>query len=114
MWALAAVLGTVIAASAPSSAFAVPDWDGDGFLPPEDCAPLDPAIHPGAPDKPDLAFEDSNCDRIDGEVAKAIFVSLGGNDGAPGTLTNPVRTVQKAVTLASAQGKDVYVAGGEF
>ena len=25
-----------------------PDSDGDGFMPPEDCAPLDPAVHPGA------------------------------------------------------------------
>ena len=111
---LAMVVGAVAAGTAAPPAFAVPDWDGDGALAPADCSPLDPAVHPGAVDKPDILFEDRNCDGIDGDPSKAVFVSLGGNDAAPGTLTNPVRTVGKAISLASAQSKDVYVAGGEF
>src|SRR5688572_15587463 len=35
------------------------DRDGDGVLDADDCAPSDPAIKPGAPDLPDLAFVDS-------------------------------------------------------
>src|SRR5690606_35407045 len=85
----------------------------DSSLPPADCAPLDPAVHPGAADRPDMAFEDRNCDGIDGDTSRAIFVTPGGSDAAPGTLTNPVRTVQRGVSLASAQGKHVYDAGGE-
>jgi hypothetical protein len=95
------------------SAQAATDWDGDGYAD-NDCAPLDPAVNPGATDKPDMAFEDTNCDGIDGDKAKAIFVSLGGNDAAPGTLTNPMRTITNAVIAASTAGKDVYVAGGDY
>jgi hypothetical protein len=95
------------------TALAATDWDGDGYAD-NDCAPLDPAVHPGAVDKPDLNFEDTNCDGIDGDLSKAIFVTLGGNDGAPGTLTNPKRTINAAVTAAAAAGRDVYVAGGEY
>ena len=40
---------------------AATDWDGDGYTD-SDCAPLDPFVHPGAVDKPDLSFEDTNCD----------------------------------------------------
>ena len=53
----------------------------DGGLP-----PFDPPCIPGAPDKPDLAFEDTNCDGIDGDLSNAIFVDGGGGlDAAPGT-----------------------------
>src|SRR3954451_22150919 len=112
---LALCTGLVVAicfALSAGAALAATDWDGDGYTD-ADCAPLDPAVHPGAVDKPDLAFEDTNCDGIDGDKAKAIFVTLGGNDGAPGTLTNPMRTINAAVTAAATAGKDVYVAGGE-
>src|SRR4051794_7449998 len=113
---LALCTGLVVAicfALSAGPALAATDWDGDGYTD-ADCAPLDPAVHPGAVDKPDLAFEDTNCDGIDGDKSKAIFVTLGGNDGAPGTLTNPKRTINAAVTAAATAGKDVYVAGGDF
>jgi hypothetical protein len=95
-----------------ASAWALPDFDGDGSVAPADCAPLDPAVHPGAVDKPDLSFEDTNCDGIDGDKAKAIFVALGGNDGNPGSVTSPKRTIAAAIT-AAAGTKDVYVAAGD-
>ena len=65
-----------------------------------DCAPASASIHPGAPDLPDLGFVDSNCDGIDGTEKDAIFVSPNGNDGNPGTKSQPKREVQAAVTAA--------------
>jgi hypothetical protein len=61
----------------PGAATAAPDYDGDGFSA-GDCGPLDPAVHPGAADAPDLAFEDLDCDGIDGSAAGAFFVSTTG------------------------------------
>src|SRR3954471_6259240 len=106
---------SLFAVSAASAAR--PDFDGDGpqTTPGKiDCAPLDPAVHPGAVDKPDLNFEDTNCDGIDGDLSKAVFVALSGDDNAPGTLTNPKRTINAAITAANAANpkKDVYIAGG--
>src|SRR5207248_1961245 len=77
-----------------------PDRDGDGTPNEQDCAPDNAAIHPGAPDLPDLAFVDSNCDGIDGTEAKAIFVSASGSDGNPGTKAAPVREISTAMSLA--------------
>ena len=93
-------------------AHALPDFDGDGVLAPADCDPLDGAVAPGKPDRPDLSFQDSNCDGIDGDPARAIFVwNREGNDIAPGTLTSPVKTIAKAIQLAAAANpvRDVYV-----
>jgi hypothetical protein len=98
------------------AALAAPDFDGDGATT-TDCAPLDPAVHPGAVDKPDLAAEDTNCDGIDGDKAKAIFVSPGGNNGGTGSLTNPKQTLggaTGAILTAAADHKDVYLAGGTY
>lgn len=111
---------TVLAVAALTTTFfagpalaATGDVDGDGTAA-GDCAPLNPAIHPGAADPPDLGFVDSNCDGIDGTEADAIFVTLGGDNAATGTRANPMRTVSAAVSAASAAGADVYVAGGTF
>jgi hypothetical protein len=46
------------------------------------------ACAPGAVDKPDLGFVDSNCDGIDGDKAAALFVAPavnGGSDNNDGT-----------------------------
>ena len=73
----------------------VKDWDNDGVPAPADCRPLDPAVYPGAPDKPDLTFEDTNCDGIDGNLTKAIFVDGGGglDDTRTGTRDFPKKTI---------------------
>jgi hypothetical protein len=60
------------------------DRDGDGVIDAQDCAPADPKIRPGAPDAPDLAFVDSNCDGIDGDEKRAVFASPLGKDTNPG------------------------------
>ncbi|HEX6027319.1 MAG TPA: MopE-related protein, partial [Solirubrobacter sp.] len=102
-----AVCGTSPALAAP------PDFDGDGAIA-NDCRPLDPAVHPGAADPPDLAFEDTNCDGIDGNLTKAVFVSINGNDSGSGTKENPLRTFAVAIGKAKAEGKDVYAMGGTY
>jgi hypothetical protein len=42
-----------------------------------------------------------------------IFVENDGNDQAPGTQAAPVKTLQKAIDLAAAQGKRVYACGSQ-
>ena len=90
------------------------DRDGDGVADPQDCAPADPKIRPGAPDAPDLAFVDSNCDGIDGDEKKAVFASPLGKDTNPGTKAAPKREIAAAVVTAAIAEKDVYAAAGEY
>jgi hypothetical protein len=90
------------------------DRDGDGVDNAQDCAPRNPAIHPGAKDAPDLGFTDSNCDDIDGTVRNAIFVAPDGKDGDQGTRAEPKRQISAAVAAALAAGKDVYAAAGSY
>jgi len=96
-------------------AWAATDYDGDGATT-ADCQPLDPAVHPGAADLPDLAFEDTNCDGIDGDAAKAFFVAPGGDDGAAGTDAAPFLTISHAVAQAAADAtrKAVYIRSGTY
>ena len=69
---------------------------------------------PGAADKPDLGFVDSNCDGIDGDKAAAIFVAPGGSDANDGSFGHPMATVTAAVVAGLAAHKDVYVAAGTY
>jgi hypothetical protein len=63
-----------------------------------------------------MVFVDSNCDGIDGDDAKAVFVALTGDDGASGlTREAPKRTVSAALVAAQAAGRtDVYAAAGTY
>ncbi|HEY7255430.1 MAG TPA: hypothetical protein VH476_02000 [Solirubrobacterales bacterium] len=72
------------------------------------------ACTPGAVDKPDLGFVDSNCDGIDGDKAGAIFVAPGGSDANDGSFGHPMATVAAAVVAGLAAHKDVYVAAGTY
>ena len=72
------------------------------------------ACAPGAVDKPDLGFVDSNCDGIDGDKAAAIFVAPGGSDANDGSFGHPMATVAAAVVKGLAAHKDVYVAAGTY
>jgi hypothetical protein len=98
----------------PSGSPPTKDRDGDGVADAQDCGPDDPAIKPGAADKPDLAFVDSNCDGIDGTERNAIFASPKGKDANPGTKSKPKRQIQAAVAAAKPIGKDVYAATGAY
>jgi hypothetical protein len=89
------------------------DTDGDG-VDAGDCQPNNALAFPGAPDKPDVNFDDTNCDGVDGDLAKAVFVATSGNDAATGTKENPLQTVQAGINRAEAEGKDVYLAGGTY
>ena len=73
--------------------------------------------HTSTTDAPDLMFEDSNCDGIDGVGTRAIFVSPSGDDANDGTARlerpdgmRPVLTVtpftdeRQAVALANGLG----------
>jgi hypothetical protein len=91
----------------------VKDSDGDGYDDQHDCAPTNAAIHPGAPDLPDLSFVDSNCDGIDGTIGDAVFVSPLGSDMNPGTKSQPKREIQAAV-VAAGTTRYVLVAFGTY
>jgi hypothetical protein len=101
----------VLALGFPSTGWAqVRDTDGDGVIA-GDCSPLDPAVHPGATDLPDLTFEDTNCDGIDGDRTAALFVAKNGDDANPGTVAAPMATIAGAVERAAAgTRKQIYVA----
>ena len=71
---------------------------------------------PGATDAPDLAFADTNCDGIDGDASRAIFVSPNGNDAGDGSMDHPKRTLTAAVTAAAHASpvRSVYAAIGIY
>lgn len=103
----------------PDSSGRGSDRDGDGFTNRQDCAPDDPSVRPGATDKPDLGFVDRNCDGIDGDKSRAVFVAPapnGGNDASSGAFGQPKATLMNAIGVAQAAtpAKDVYVAVGVY
>lgn len=68
-----------------------------------------------AVDEPDDAFEDTNCDGIDGVAEDAMFVSTMGLDTNPGTREQPLRTIQAALSRAISKGKSaVFVSEGSY
>jgi hypothetical protein len=109
-----AVAGPNSAGSSSTPTASSADGDHDGYPDSVDCAPSKASIHPGAGDKPDLDFIDSNCDGIDGDAAAAVFVSPTGNDASPGTLTRPLRTLAAAVAAADSRNRDVYASAGTY
>lgn len=65
-------------------------------------------------DDPDVAG-DANCDGINGVIEDGVFVAKNGSDGNPGTVEQPVLTVQQGIDLAESLGKpNVYVATGVY
>lgn len=74
----------------------------------------EPTCIPAGEDEPDDRFEDTDCDGIDGDVTRALFVSPTGDDAAAGTLDAPLATLQAAVLRARSEQKDVYVCNGSY
>ncbi|MDY0062445.1 MAG: putative metal-binding motif-containing protein, partial [Myxococcota bacterium] len=68
------------------------------------------------PDLPDDDYRDSNCDGIDGDLARALFVAPDGRDVGLGTMADPLRSVSAAVARAASRAdvNHVYVAGGTY
>jgi len=83
-----------------------------------DCNDADAAIHPGAADEPDMAFVDDNCDGVDGDAARAIFVATDGTDSAAcGTdADHPCRTLPYAVTRLTSLTlrSELYIQAGTY
>ncbi|MFO0595081.1 MAG: MopE-related protein [Myxococcaceae bacterium] len=69
---------------------------------------------PSGVDDPDDAVVDANCDGIDGDESRAIFVSQLGADANPGTKLAPKRTVQAGINAASLAKPHVYVSTGVY
>ena len=69
-----------------------------------------------ASDLPDLAFRDTNCDGLDGDAARAVFVSTRGSDSSPGTRARPKKSLAAAVALAarSRLRRQVIVEAGTY
>lgn len=65
-------------------------------------------------DDPDDEFTDSNCDGIDGDADRAIFVSPDGFDSDDGSIKRPVQSIGQAVLLAKDNGLAVYVCNGTY
>ena len=58
---------------------------------------------------------DANCDGVDGDVAKSVFVAKTGDDANPGTRLKPVFSIAKGIALAKAAVKrDVLIGAGAF
>lgn len=69
----------------------------------------------GAPDEPDEANFDANCDGIDGDISKALFVADDGLDSQPGTQQQPMRTISAALMRAMSMGKtQILVSRGMY
>lgn len=66
-------------------------------------------------DEPDDQWIDTNCDGIDGNAAKAIFVAPSGNDANAGTMSSPKATINGAIGAAKATGKtQIYISEGNY
>jgi hypothetical protein len=84
------------------------DWWGVGwggaagasFGPSQQC-------EPSSEDDPDPDHFDANCDGIDGDVERAVFLSPLGDDAASGSLNEPVASMERALELA--RERDAYV-----
>ncbi len=68
---------------------------------------------PGTPDPPDPTFDDANCDGVDGELGRSIFVSADfGDDAGLGGPRDPVRTVARALELTGPERDAVLLDAG--
>ncbi|MFO0696967.1 MAG: hypothetical protein U0230_25565 [Polyangiales bacterium] len=79
------------------------------------CDARDPYRHPGMADPVEDSFFDSNCDGVDGEESKLVFVAIDGTDGAGcGTRANPCRTINYGLSVANPSRPDVVVSKGTY
>jgi hypothetical protein len=104
-----------VVARSPGNLPAAPDSDNDGVPDSADCSPSNGSVNQAAADAPDLDFADTNCDGIDGDARKAVFVAPSGNDAAGGTRSDPKRTIAAGIAAASAASlHHVYAAVGAY
>jgi hypothetical protein len=92
-----------------------PDDDNDGDPDVTDCYPFNELIHHGTEDFPDWLGIDSNCDGIDGEIQKGLFVSPAGGDAGDGSQASPFHSIGVAIGAARLTGaRDIYIQHGEY
>jgi len=61
------------------------------------------------------AYDDENCDGVDGVVADALFVSAAASSGGDGSLGSPFQTISAALSAFGASGADyILVAAGVY
>ncbi len=69
----------------------------------------------GALDNPDDSFIDRNCDGIDGDITKAVFVATNGSDSNDGTMQHPMLTINGGIAKAASEAlTQVYVSEGTY
>jgi hypothetical protein len=68
----------------------------------------------GRAETPDANFADENCDGIDGDEARAIFVAQGARNNSECTRINPCATLSHAVSLAGTARPHIYVQAGTY
>ena len=95
------------------------DADNDGFTVGQgDCNDNDASINPGALDFPDGSFLDSNCDGIDGDESRAIFVANNGTNTplaeGGGTPASPMQTIEFALTQVGGGKDQLYISEGTY
>jgi hypothetical protein len=67
-------------------------------------------------DLPDDEFKDENCDGIDGDLSRAVFVAITGSDtSATCSRSEPCRTINYGISKAEGTGKDqVLIQAGRY
>jgi hypothetical protein len=74
--------------------------------------------NPGASDAPDPGpeFTDTNCDNVDGDASRAVFVSAdhGNDQTGTGRINAPYRTLVHGVDVAQLVGAAVYLDAGTY
>lgn len=92
---------------------AVPGTLDDGAVAPgPDGAAMD-ACTPQA-DEPDESFGDTDCDGIDGSLAKAVFVAPSGATTGNGSPEAPFTSIAAGIAEAQRTAKDVYACAGTY
>ncbi|TNF35663.1 MAG: hypothetical protein EP329_06025, partial [Deltaproteobacteria bacterium] len=90
-------------------------YDCDGSWVDVDGLPGCECLPSSSTDYPDALGTDADCDGIDGEIDKGVFVAKTGSDSASGELDDPLRTIQAGIAKAvSLNRRDVYVATGVY
>jgi len=67
----------------------------------------------GLAETPDGSYLDENCDGIDGDEARALFVKKGGNDGGACGKTDPCGTINGALAKLGSKAH-IYVQAGTY
>jgi hypothetical protein len=79
------------------------------------CDPRDPTRHPGLPDPIDDGAWDADCDGVDGQADKMVFVAIDGHDDSTcGTRESPCQTINYGIGIATPGRPDVAVSDGTY